>query len=410
MPNKPPDLSKPFTSNIALMMPRARLFLLLLALWGALASCARRPLPVDDLALRTSAYRFPTATPTTAPLPAQLRPLSVVTPPAAAPVPSPAERSRDLYERTYQELAKMLDGRYPLSFKRAVYLTENAYLDDNLDYQQFNGAISELVRVCQTIAQTSGPYLLYDRADKQNVLRNAVLCQVLKDSTRFASGRVLSPYRYDFEDFNGDQDWRKMFVSKLLVTHTGNCHSLPFLYKILADETGAKTWLSLAPNHIYLKQHDEKDGWYNTELTSRTFPNDAWLTASGYISKETIVSGIYMDTLSAKQNIVLCLVDLAKGYERKLRPAASEEFVLKCTTLALQAFPHYINAQLLHAETLRHRFERQTTAANSQSAYADMEAAYTRIVETGYREMPAQMYADWLQLVRKEKDKYQTHH
>jgi hypothetical protein len=304
----------------------------------------------------------------------------------------------------------MLDGRYPLSFKRAVYLTENAYLDDNLDYQQFNGAIRGLVRVCQTLEQTSGSYLLYDRADKQNVLRNAVLCQMLKDSTRFTNGRVLSPYRYDFEDFNGDQDWRKMFVSKLLVTHAGNCHSLPFLYKILADETGAPAWLSLAPNHVYLKQYDEKDGWYNTELTSRTFPNDAWLTASGYISKETIVSGIYMDTLSAKQNIVLCLVDLAKGYERKVGSAASEEFVLSCTTLALQSFPHYINAQLLHAETLRHRFERQTTAASSQRAYADMEAAYTRIVETGYREMPAQMYADWLQLVQKEKDKYQTHH
>ncbi len=365
---------------------------------------------MDALAPRTSAYRFPTITAPTPTLPAQLRPLPAVTALPTSPASSPATRSRDLYERTYQELAKMLDGRYPLSFKRAVYLTENAYFEDDLDYRQFNGAIRDLVEVCQTVAQSSGSYLLYDRPDKQNVLRNAVLFQILKDSTRFTSGRVLSPYRYDFEDFNGEQDWRKMFVSKLLVTHSGNCHSLPFLYKILADETNAPAWLALAPNHIYLKQYNEKDGWYNTELTSRTFPNDAWLMASGYISKETIVSGIYMDTLSAKQNIVLCLVDLAKGYERKVGLAASEEFVLRCTTLAQQYFPHYINALLLHAEMLRHRFERQQTTDASQHTYAEMETAYTRIVETGYREMPAQMYADWLQLVRKEKDKYQTRH
>jgi len=33
--------------------------------------------------------------------------------------------------------------------------------------------------------------------------------------------------------------------------------------------------LSLAPNHIYIKNYSEKIGWYNTELTSATFPTDA---------------------------------------------------------------------------------------------------------------------------------------
>jgi hypothetical protein len=35
-----------------------------------------------------------------------------------------------------------------------------------------------------------------------------------------------------------------------------------------------------------------------------------------------------------------------------------------------------------------------------------MEAAYTRIFDTGYREMPPQMYADWLRSVNDEKQKY----
>lgn len=387
------NLARPFFS----------LFLLL-----ALGACSRRVLlPVELLAVRAPAYHPPLPDRAGVRVPAQLPTLVRAAPPAPVAPPTPAEVARDVYEQAYQELAKMLDGRYPLSFKRAVFLTENAYFDNQLDYKGFNTLIADLARDCKTVESQSAPYLLYDRADKQEVLHNAVLFKLLTERTEFASGRVLTPYRYDFEDFNGEREWSKMFVSKLLATHKGNCHSLPFLYKILADETGAQAWLALAPNHIYLKQRNQKDGWYNTELTSRTFPMDAWLMASGYISKETIVSGIYMDTLSAKQNVVLCLVDLACGYERKIG-AASEPFVLKCTDLALQYFPQYVNAQLLQAEALRHRFERQKERASSQQAYAAMEAAYTRIYKTGYREMPPAMYTAWLQSVQQEKAKYLT--
>jgi hypothetical protein len=380
-------------------MKRARLslFVLLAVLLGA---CVRRTGAIEPIALRRPVYQAPA--PLHGTLPAQL-PVPVLPSSAVAAGSAPTEAAR--YEQAYQELVKMLDGRYPLSFKRAVFMTENAYFDGRLDYRDFNALLAELARTCKTIETGIRPYFLYKSVDKEQVLHNAVLFKLLTETTTFDSGRVLTPYRYDFEDFNGETDWRKMFVSKLLVTHTGNCHSLPFLYKILAEETGAHAWLALAPNHIYLKQHNQRDGWYNTELTSGTFPMDAWLMASGYISKETIVSGIYMDTLSAKQNIVLCLIDLAKGYEHKAGPA-SESFVLKCTELALRHFPHYINAQLLQAEALRNRFERQQKeAVPAQQAYAAMNAAYTRIYKTGYREMPPQMYAEWLRSVQQAKNK-----
>jgi hypothetical protein len=330
--------------------------------------------------------------------------------PRAAPVTAAGPAAAQvIYEQAYQELARMLDGRYPLSFKRAVFLTENAYFRNELEYDGFCALIAELVQTCRVLEAQTAPQLLYGHADKPQVVRHAVLFRLLHDSTRFQNGRVLLPFRYDFNDFNGAADWRQMFVSKLLVKHTGNCHSLPFLYKMVADEIGAPTWLALAPNHIYLKQHNQQDGWYNTELTSGTFPNDAWLMASGYVSKETIVSGIYMDTLSARQSVALCLVDLAKGYERQMGPG-SEAFVLQCTDLALHYFPHYINALLLRAEALRRQFERQQHSATAVPAYAAMEAAYTRIFETGYREIPAPMYAEWLQLVQKERNTYQTTH
>lgn len=370
--------------------------------------CSQRVLvPVEPLTLRTPAYQPGPATNPPAPsLPRQLTgTLTQPVVPRASLIP--VAPTTDFYEPAYQELAKMLDGRYPLSFKRAVFLTENAYLDNQLSYQEFNQRIIGFGQICRIIKATNDRYLLYDRDDKEDVSRNAAIFQFMKDSTHLLNGRTLTPFRYDFEDFDGDTDWSNMFVSKLLTTHKGNCHSLPFLYKMLADEIGARTWIALAPNHIYLKQHNRKNGWYNTELTSYTFPIDAWLTASGYISRETIISGIYMDTLNAKQNVVLCLVDLAKGYERKVGTGAAEPFVSKCLDLALRYFPNYINAQLLQAETLRRKFEHQTSKPEAQQVYTAMEAAYTRIFETGYREMPPQMYANWLQSVTTEKQKYQ---
>jgi len=72
----------------------------------------------------------------------------------------------------------------------------------------------------------------------------------MKDSTAINGFR---PYVYDFDDFMGDKDWTKQFVTKLMRTHTGNCHSLPYLYKILCEEIGAKASLVLGPNHVYIK-------------------------------------------------------------------------------------------------------------------------------------------------------------
>jgi hypothetical protein len=227
---------------------------------------------------------------------------------------------------------------------------------------------------------------------------------------------VHYPFQYDFEDFMGNKDWSKMFVTKLIETNSGNCHSLPFLYKILADEIGAKAYLALAPNHIYLKHRNKQIGWYNTELTSGTFPVDAWLAASGYITLDAIRSGIYMDSLSEKNSVALCLIDLAKGYERKF--GTDSLFMLSCTDLALKHFPHYINALILKGETLKKVFERMMQENHAshpaeifhihkaRHIFTEMEGIYFKAVKSGYREMPEDMYLDWLTLVQREKEKY----
>lgn len=66
--------------------------------------------------------------------------------------------------------------------------------------------------------------------------------------------------KYDFEDFYARGDLSKYMVSKLLAQNTGQCHSLPLLYLILAEELGVKAHLCFSPNHSILNYQTKVKG------------------------------------------------------------------------------------------------------------------------------------------------------
>ena len=139
--------------------------------------------------------------------------------------------------------------------------------------------------------------------------------------------------------------------------------------------------------------------------------------ASGYITLESIQNGVYMDALNDKQCIALCVLDLAKGYDRKY-PNNDGTFIIKCCDLALEHFPKYINAMLLKAETRKKQFEKLMKERNistptvlrlqkdGKMLWDDMNSLYTKVHKLGYRTMPEQMYVDWLLSLKKEREKY----
>jgi hypothetical protein len=59
-----------------------------------------------------------------------------------------------------------------------------------------------------------------------------------------------------------------MFVTKLLRTNSGQCHSLPLLYKLLADRLGIAARLSMAPNHSYIQVVGPDGELYSYETTN----------------------------------------------------------------------------------------------------------------------------------------------
>ena len=295
------------------------------------------------------------------------------------------------------------------SFKDAVFLTEVAYKPYMKDDNYYFNFITKDAKLIEKYSK--GTRLIsYRQKDSLNYILNISLSTFMSGeiSIRRDSFEIYTlPFIYNFTDPQGDQDWTNTFVTKLLGTHKGNCRSLTYLYKILADELGAKCWLALAPNHIYIRNYSKQIGWYNTELTSGTFPTDAWIAATGYVNTDAIRSGVYMDTLSNQQSIGLCIMDLAQGYIKQTNNY-TDSFVLKCCNLVLQYHSVNPEALLTKAEVLKRMYLKQKEENNPTAldTYNEMEQTYITLVKLGYREMPYKVYQKWLKSSKQDKEKY----
>lgn len=325
-----------------------------------------------------------------------------------------------LYNEAYDTLKEMLEDSTKYSFKKAVFAVENVYFDGILDTIYINDEIRFLKHLTKNV-KNSFELKKYDYRDKELVSQYASLFAVMKDSIPVIKNNekfIHIPYQYDFEDVWGNEEWSNMFVSKLLSSRMGNCHSLPYLYKILAEEIGVDAYLALAPNHVYIKHQNLKDGWYNTELTSGIFPKDGWIMASGYVHLDGVRNGVYMKALDDKESIALVLIDLAQGYEKRF-PYNDGSFILKCCELALQYHPTLINALLLKLETTKKGLEQLAEKRNKEineifddpkarEIWQELNNQVRHIHELGYRQMPKEMYLDWLVSLKEERAKYEN--
>ena len=323
------------------------------------------------------------------------------------------------YADAYQTLDNMLLNKKKYSFRTAVWNLENAYEQGKIDTLELNRKVKLLSHFCNIIIKNRE--LNYQEKDKDKVSKYASIFTTMCTETPVIIGNdtlQYKPFQYDFEDVFGHQELSNLFVSKLLNTHKGNCNSMPYLYKILAEELGVTANLALAPNHIYIKHNIKSIGWYNTELTSGIFPQDSWLMASGFIHLNAIQNGVFLKALSDKESLALLLVDLGNAYNRSF-PDNEGSFVLKCAERAIQVHPYLANALLLQAETHKKQFQKIMNELNTKDIQATlknpkanelfelMNKEYTHIHEIGYRSMPEEMYLDWLVSLKTERAKYE---
>lgn len=132
-----------------------------------------------------------------------------------------------------------------------------------------------------------------------------------------------------------------------------------------------------------------------------------------------------MKALNDKESLALCLFDLAQAYNRSF-PGNDGEFVLKAVNRAIEVYPNFAKALILKAETHKEQFTKLMDKHNLKTDTSEniklvqqqdtkakelmelMTKEYGHIYEIGYRQMPEEMYLDWLVSLRTERDKYEN--
>ncbi len=322
-------------------------------------------------------------------------------------------RGTEYFYQTANKLLNMLNDKEPLNLKEAVFSVENAYFEGQLDRTEYENSISQLINIAKLKAKQER--YNWDNPITKNMMLFRVMADTLEVKLPTHEGLAISyPMQYDFDDYWAREDFSKGFVTKLLRTHTGQCHSFPQLYLILCEAVGAEAYLAFSPHHCYIKFKDEQNNWYNLELTNGRMVSDAFITGSGFVTAATIKHGVYMAPQNPKQVIADCLVDLAIGYKRKY---GTDKFVAQCADSALKYIPNNIyalsmksdyNTELLtytvnQIENLLYRDTLKAYYPRIYELLIETENLYQRIDNLGIREMSEEEYERWLRPVNEEK-------
>lgn len=292
------------------------------------------------------------------------------------------------YKDALTEILEMIDGKKPYSFKRAVFITENAYCNNALDYEAFNKEIGMISSKLRLMINKRG-------LDKYRTAGNWAVFTFMTDSI---PENEFKPYRYDFDDFMGENNWKNMFVSKLISSRKGNCHSLPYFYKIICNEMKTDAFLAVAPNHLYIKHIDEHGNWANLELTSGGFFNDQSIIKEMNIPIESIKSEIYLTPLNEKEEIAICLFDLASGYKNLF---GDDEVSLNIINSGLNIYPKSPNLLMLKANWYISKIKEEYFKIDRNNEKISMlekekNTCVNQLDRLGIRNVTTERYEDWV--------------
>lgn len=114
-----------------------------------------------------------------------------------------------------------------------------------------------------------------------------------------------------------------------------------------------------------------------------------------------------MTPLTEKQSIAMTMFDLASAYKFQ---HGCDAFVLEVANTALQYFPKSIPLLMTKANYYRTIGLAEMTKANPnkeflKNNYALYTKTLAKIDNLGYKDMPPELYAEWVKSVEKEKAK-----
>lgn len=315
------------------------------------------------------------------------------------------------YRDAFNALMKFNPDSFSLS--KAIFLVENAYFDGKMKYDRFLAGLKFRADLVKQI-------LKREKLDvKENMALNYGIQKLYQQSNSYYNSKTkqtitLKPFKYDFEDFRGEKEYFKMFTSKMMTTNSGQCHSMPLLYLLIAEQLGAKAWLSLAPEHSFIQFPDKNGNLLNFEATNGHLVSSNWLLKSGFINANALKSKTYLDTLSQRKLFAQCLADLLLGYMHKF---GYDDYAENMRRIILKVNPSNLTAMIIDANIKTQVALQAINAAGrpkeaelsnypeAYQAYLAMHSAYESIDALGYQDMPKEAYQKWLKTIEQEKKK-----
>lgn len=320
--------------------------------------------------------------------------------------------------KSYQQAFKTLNSFNPDSFSisKAVFTVENAFLGNKYSYESFENALKQRADLVKQILKTE------NLNTKNNTALNYGIMKLYQQNNNFYNKNTkqnysIKPFRYDFEDFRGEKDYTKMFSTKMLLTGKGQCHSMPLTYLMIAEQLGAKAYLSLAPQHSFIQFADNNNNLMSFETTNGNLVSQNWLQQSGFINANALKTKTYLDTLSKRNLYAQCLADLLLGYMDKF---GYDDFAEAMRQRILQVNPNNTTANIIDANIKTQIALQKINAAGkpkeqdlpnfpeAYQAYLAMQAAYDKVDGLGYQDMPKQAYQKWLKSIDQAKKKQEN--
>lgn len=309
------------------------------------------------------------------------------------------KQEEELYLSAGRNICAMLWKKQAYSLKKAVWLAEAPYLRQQLSYNDYTNQIANIIEFCQSYAKE----LELDWTKHDN--RARVLVDYFSKTIALQNGQVHKRLSYDFEDAYGRKNYNPLTVAKLLRTNKGQCHSMPLLFKILADEMKVRAYICLSPAHSYIKLFLDNGSRPVFETTNGYLTDEKWILSTNVVPFTALRNSVYLDTLSRQEHLVHCLNHLANAYESEF---GYQKFVKEVAEIAISEAPKYPPAWALFSNYVTY----STMNALKELGYpklAELEAypvlkgrlelmyqIYDDMDKMGYKDLKESEYKQWL--------------
>lgn len=298
------------------------------------------------------------------------------------------------YTNARDLIQKMLGDAIPLSIRDAYFLSEAAYGNLYLSYSDYAALITSNANFIKQWLKENRYSLIDPEALHLGIQK------FMSDTLYVTVGGKRQghiPYYYDYIDASSEGDRRNYFVTKTLATGSGQCHTFPITYLILAEALGVEAHLAYNPKHSFIRYANNAGTLVNYETTVDRFLPDAFYLETLPVMAEAYRNELYVTNLTKKQVVASVLFDLAVNFidEHWLN---DKSFVHECITIAVPFFPNqgfintahsYLNKRL-YADDFNNKVQaRHITSTDEIEKYPDVLEAYQNYY--GYMEQVSRL-------------------